>query len=421
MNPYGYDLLGTPGTGFDQYNINITDWSAIAAHAPYTFNQISYSEDAGGKFKSIYIPSSTVAAAIRLALWKVSYIDFQIVFRYSGEQLVDLIHGFYTTYMQRIPELNGVLYWITDIILRGRSINDVRNDFINISNNYKTRYGTTFAYKWNTTDVVISNYTISSPVFPYSQDGWAFLRPSTMLHQQTFYLESISDSGETDIYATPTSYVTQTYYDTSLNIKTRFFETFQCRTEVLLKGMSARVGRTIPASDTESVLRRIYNVYWNTPIRGGSSLAGGLGRPPDIGGFTYWLKKYYVDGWTVDQTIAAMFNNPEPNSINTGLQTLREQGIVSQATDLAVTTLVFDTTLYGARQAVTTTPVVIVSTTKTSTGVTTAATTQTVSVSKYWLPDGETNIEALTSGYYDIYGNLTYTGYEALYGNGGNN
>jgi hypothetical protein len=186
--------------------------------------------------------------------------------------------------------------------------------------------------------------------------------------------------------------------------------------------MSARVGRTIPASDTESVLRTIYNVYWNTPIRGGSSLAGGLGRPPDIGGFTYWLNKYYVDGWTVDQTIAAMFNNPEPNSINTGLQTLREQGIVSQATDLAVTTQVFDTTLYGARQAVTTTPVVIVSTTKTSTGVTTAATTQSVSVSKYWMENGETNFppagsdEALALGYYDGDGNLTSTGHLALYG-----
>ena len=369
------ELIGyhQPVANFDQYAINITSWASIKANNPYTNNILDYTEDAvNGKFKSIYIDSATIAAAIRYRIWQLTAIDVQITTPYNGAELVDFIHGLYSTYMNRIPELRGLVYWIEDIIIRGRSKQDVENDFITIRDGYRSRYGgTTFDYHWNTTNVVISNYSIPTVPGPYDFFGFVFLRPSSMLKNQNYYLEDIVDSsaGESSNIETnnnPT-WITQTYYDPSLTTKTRFFEVYSVSYDVIKRGMSKRVGRSIPASDVYTILIPIYNTYWNVPIRG-TTLTGGLGRPPDIDGYTYWLKKYYVEGLDLNTVITAMFNNAEPSVESGGTLSLREQGTVSRLCTLTVDTRVVDTAIYGARKsAVDTTTIIIKKTESTAT------------------------------------------------------
>jgi hypothetical protein len=192
-----------------------------------------------------------------------------------------------------------------------------------------------------------------------------------MLKNQNYYLEDIADSSAGESFNIETNnnptWITQTYYDPSLTTKTRFFEVYSASSDILKRGMSKRVGRSIPASDIDAVLLPIYNTYWNVPIRG-ATLTGGLGRPPDIDGYTYWLKKYYVEGLDLNTVITAMLTMPEPVLENSGTLSLREQGRVSRLCTLAVNTRVVDTAIYGARKsAIDTTTIIIKKTESTAT------------------------------------------------------
>ena len=306
----GFDPISGSGGQSNYGGVNITNWTSIKSSSFGSNYVIDNTEDAAGKFRSVYIPSSTVASAIRYDLYQKTGINYQIMSGYSGASLVDVIHSYYITYMNRIPELIGLYYWISLIIVKGNSLSSVQNAISQISTGYKNQYGSPFDFRYNTSNigVDISNYSIPSVAQPSYQSYWAFVREGS-LTSKNYTIESVpyDTTGLNPVY--------QYYYDSSFGSLTKQFELYAVPDDdTLLRGLNKRFanegGAPLLTIDDLPLIRAVYELYWTIPTS--TSPVNGFGRAPDLDGLLYWVLQKYSHGYDFNTIKTAFFSPTIP-------------------------------------------------------------------------------------------------------------
>ena len=381
-------------SGFDPINhaveagstyggVDITSWTAIKNSVFGTNYVVDTVEDADGKFRTVYIPSSTVASAIRYDLYQKTGISYQILAGYDGSALIDKIHGFYLTYLSRPPELVGLYYYVSQIIVYGQTLAWVEGDIANAATNYTSAFGTPFGFKWNTTTagVDVSSYSIPAVSAPsYQGSPWVFLRNGS-LSSKNDTIESVSKAF---------SPVYQYFYDSSFTSLTKYYELFYVPSaQTLITGLNARFaqqgGGTYLGDKDIADLTTIYNFYWNIPTS--ISSVDGLGRAPDLDGFLYWVEQKYTQGYTIDQIKNAFFadSQAEVQQIKSaGVNSVpRSTGTISnnKATNYSVGTNSAQININSVTSPNTKTAITTIDTKITSTGSTNLNTTSSLTVS----------------------------------------
>lgn len=384
----GFDPINNPVEGQSNYGgVDITNWTSIKNGSFGTNYVIDTVEDAGGKFRTVYIPSSTVAQAIQYDLYQKTGISYQMISGYSGAAIIDAVHAAYQTYLSRPPELAGLYYWVTQIIVNGQTLASMQSNIAAAATQYTSTYGSPFAFKWNTSlaGVDVSSYSIPSvPQASYQGSPWVFLRtgqPSS--HNDT--VESVL------AYTSSSSGVYQYFYDSGLTSLTKYYELFSVSSfDALIAGLNKRLqnnGQSALFGQQDlNLLTTIYNYYWNIPTS--ISSVDGLGRAPDLDGFLYWASSYYTGGYTIDQIRSQFFSasQPEVQAIQTnGINSVpRASGVLSntRATNYSVGTNAGSLFVNKSTTSIVTTPNITTAVTNvTSTGSVSSNTTSSLTVS----------------------------------------
>jgi hypothetical protein len=247
---------------------------------------------------------------------KLLYDEFKTYFKIDsggGATLIGVIHNLYVSYLDRVPEIEGMYYWVHQIVTGQQTYSQVVAFFSNMSNAILSQWSlpnvAAIEFRYNTTPNVTSSFSITSVATPSSLAPWSFIRSKNQTSSAGKF-ENITSGAQS-------SWFTQ-YYRNSGGTFTSQYEIWQISTTNLITGLSNRIGRSIPSGDASSVLATIYGWYTNTPITSGATLDGGFGRPPDVEGFVFWCNAYYTNGSSLADLKTSFFTSPEAVSIKNG-------------------------------------------------------------------------------------------------------
>ena len=230
--------------------------------------------------------------------------------------------------MKRPPELVGMYYWISQIILNGKTLDSVKSSIANIATSYKTKFGEPFDFRWNNTapGVDISSYSFpTAPEPTYNNSPWVFLREGSP--------SKINDTLESlEFNASLYNGTVQYYYDSNLTALTKYLETFYVAdTDTLIRGLNARFaargGTPFLTSADTGDLQTLYDWFWQIPTS--TNPVNGFGRPPDIDSFLYYIGQKYSWGFSMDQIKDFMFGDTRGDSDRPEVQNIKAKGINS--------------------------------------------------------------------------------------------